>query len=406
MHLFIHNTGELKACLVSQLSLVKDDNSREFNVSDIDDLNAIMNSKILKKIRLNMLKGIWNNTCNRCMEPEKAGGCMERIWFNNFFKNDILRLLNNTREDGSIDPKILFLDIRLGNTCNLSCKMCFPYTSKNVLKDIEKIYPEKKGYISRFKEIKWLKDPVIWKKIYGLIPHLKYVSLAGGEPMIIPEAANFLEKCITMGYSHNIVVRYSTNVTVIREGIEKLWREFSKIRLVCSIDGYNEMNNYVRYPSNWEAINSNLKKYERYHKEYNLELVQINTCVHVINVFYLSELYEYLTSCEFDFISPAPMLSAVDNPEYLSCKILPLKMKEEVKNYLIQTREKYRNKIPGQYLQNLNYFDYIIDNMYLEQREDLLPVFIDLNDRFDKLRNQDILKIAPRLKELMDKKNG
>ncbi len=404
VHLFIHNTGELKVCLVSQLSLVKDDNSRDFNVSDINDLDAIMNSKVMKKIRLNMLKGIWNKTCNRCKEPEKAGGCMERIWFNNFFKNDILRLIRNTREDGSIDPRVLFLDIRLGNACNLSCKMCFPYTSDKCLHDIERIYPEKKEYLKRFKEIGWLKDPAAWNKIYGLIPNLKYVSIAGGEPMIIPEAAKFLEKCTSLGYSRNIVVRYSTNATIIMEGIEKVWREFAKIRLVCSIDGFGEMNNYIRYPSNWKAVDHNLKEFNRYHRDFNLELVQINTCVHVINVFYLDELYGYLTSGGFDFVSPAPMLSAVDNPEYLNCKILPLEIKEEAKNYLIQTREKYRSKIPGRYHRNLNYFDYIIDNMYLEQRDDLLPVFIDTNERFDRLRKQDILKVAPKLKELMNER--
>lgn len=219
--------------------------------------------------------------------------------------------------------------------------------------------------------------------------------------MINPSMIRFLNKCIETGYSHNMVINYITNATIIPHGIEKLWREFKHIQLVLSLDGYGEMNSYIRYPSNWEIINFNLKKLDRYHEIYNIEVMTINTVVQVYNVFYLDELMEYITG-EFEFLNPVPDLSALDFPNYLSCKILPLEMKEEAKKYLIQTRDKYIEKIPERYHFSLSIFDYFIEHMYSEQNDNLIPTFIDITERWDKLRKQDILKIAPKLKDLMN----
>ena len=149
-------------------------------------------------------------------------------------------------------------------------------------------------------------------------------------------------------------------------------------------------------PSNWETIHSNLKKLDRNHKEYNLEIIILNTTVQIYNIFYLDKLLEYLTG-EFEFIFPVPMLAPLTDPHYLNCTMMPLKMKEEAKKYLLQTKEKFRSIIPDYFQDFLTYIDLIIDFMYSEQNNQNIPDFIDFNSRWDKLRNQNLLDYAPKL---------
>lgn len=153
VQLFIHSTGTLRVCCLFQSPLLDNDGMREFDVYDIDNINAIMNTTSLKDIRLSMLKGIWVEGCRRCQDRERAGGKSVRYWLNINFKDFIPQLLNTTRADGSIDPKILSLDIRLGNTCNLRCRMCYTGNSVNLIKDFEKLFPD---YEQEFSENKSL----------------------------------------------------------------------------------------------------------------------------------------------------------------------------------------------------------------------------------------------------------
>ena len=38
------------------------------------------------------------------------------------------------------------------------------------------------------------------------------------------------------------------------------WKKFKKVILVASIDGYKDINEYIRFPSKWSAIEKNINK--------------------------------------------------------------------------------------------------------------------------------------------------
>ncbi len=396
---FIHNDGSLKLCCESYIPLIKDDGLKYINASDLGDINMILNSKFLKEIRRAVIKNEWHKSCFKCREIENKNGVSLRNVLNKMFEESIPQILNSTADDGSVDPKISGVIIRFGNLCNLKCRMCTPAASINIIGDMEKIY----GGISakkvrQYYDYKWSGDPETWEKLRNLIPDLKFVTLEGGEPLIIDKTFKFLEECVKTGHSQDIIVRYTTNMTVIPTGIEKLWKNFKNIALTCSIDGYGELNSYIRYPSKWEIIDHNLRMLDKNHKEFNLDYIAINLAVQVYNIFHLGEVLEYLFS-NFNFIIPVPHFILLDNPDYLSCKILPPEMKKKAADYLNIIKEKYAGKAPA----SMNYpacIDSIIHYMNSEQKDNLVPVFIEMNNRWDKLRKQDVLKIAPELEGL------
>lgn len=44
-------------------------------------------------------------------------------WVNELGIDDILK---DTQEDGSVPPRVRYIDLRLGSKCQLSCVMCSP----------------------------------------------------------------------------------------------------------------------------------------------------------------------------------------------------------------------------------------------------------------------------------------
>ena len=90
--------------------------------------------------------------------------------------------------------------------------------------------------------------------------HLKQVNFLGGEPLIIKEHTDFLKQCIKHGIAKNMVLFYTTNLTVLKDELFDVWSEFRHVYLGVSIDGYKEVDDYIRYPSRWDRIEKNIKQ--------------------------------------------------------------------------------------------------------------------------------------------------
>ena len=273
-HVGIKNNGTLRMCSHSQSGsngntvLLKDKIALTAdNFVNIDD---VLNCDTLKQVRGYILKGLWPEQCKRC-EVDSLTGINSRNEWETKRHLGVFTLedaINSTKEDGTItNTKLVSLDLRIGNQCNLRCVMCCPGESTLWYKDYQEItghdhfIVDDKTYNLKLadSDFDWANDK---DKIDLLVSNSKYlnkIKFGGGEPLIIKYHHYLLNRLIEEGYSENIELEYSVNLTIFPPLLFELWKRFKVIRICASVDAYGVANEAVRYPSKWTTIEQNLK---------------------------------------------------------------------------------------------------------------------------------------------------
>ena len=137
IHQMIDTNGAHKLCCVSQGAILKKDDDSDYN-STQDELKDSWNSNHMKTFRKKMIDGVKLDECNSCYSDERVGRTSLRQNINEGWlktlgeeeiKNKIIYSLQNNYETLS-SP--VYLDLRLGNLCNLKCRMCHPFSSNQL----------------------------------------------------------------------------------------------------------------------------------------------------------------------------------------------------------------------------------------------------------------------------------
>lgn len=176
-------------------------------------------------------------------------------------------------------------------------------------------------------ETNWVKrQPFAWLLEQGL-PTVERMHFAGGEPLIIPEMVEALQQCIASGRAGEIELSYNTNLTVLPEKVTELWPHFRFVTLICSVDGYGKLNDYIRRLSRWNDIDRNLRMLDTHFSDWKIGSVTVSATVQIYNILQIHELFAYIRNAGFDRIAPIPQLVPLFNPLYLSIQGLPAKAK-------------------------------------------------------------------------------
>jgi hypothetical protein len=326
IHLSTRPDGSMRVCCTANASsvgatndkahggrvgIVKTEDGKPANLNN-SDLNSSWNNSYMRSVRQMMLRGDKPASCLKCYKEEDAGHRSKRQWETDYWMRDgidVDELVAQTYEDGSTDSKLRYIDIRMGTKCQLGCVMCSPHDSSGWVKDWNALYPnitneslkETMNWDSKGKTFgasyNWHKDnPVFWEQFYAQIPYIRQLYFAGGESTVIEEHYTILSKVIEMGYAHQIEVRYNSNGVELPDRLLELWTHFQKVRFHYSIDSIGAMNDYIRYPSEWDH---QLKMFERLDKETsnNVE-VTIACAVNALNIHYIPDFLKWkLTIC-------------------------------------------------------------------------------------------------------------
>jgi sulfatase maturation enzyme AslB (radical SAM superfamily) len=95
-----------------------------------------------------------------------------------------------------------------------------------------------------------------------MMEHVEAIEIFGGEPMLIKQQFQFLERLIERGLSKNITVSYATNGTIFPEhAVKNIWPHFKHITIMLSADGVREGFEYSRYPAEWNVYEDTLQRY-------------------------------------------------------------------------------------------------------------------------------------------------
>tara|TARA_R110002153_G_scaffold29711_3_gene91109 strand:+ start:33323 stop:34738 length:1416 start_codon:yes stop_codon:yes gene_type:complete len=367
LHLSTRPNGHMRVCCTANASAVSvnaDSNNKTVSESGVlrrDDgkpanlattgLLESWNNEYMKSIRKMMLKGEQPQSCTKCFKEEESGHKSKRIWETRKWVNElgIDDIIGNTKEDGSVDPKIRYIDLRLGSKCQLACVMCSPHDSSNWVPEHKKIYPTLKNDQLK-KSMAWEKEsgklawsggsynwhkknPSFWKELYEQLPHLKQLYWAGGESLIMDDHYTLLEKIIKDGLAKNIELRYNSNGIEWREDLFDLWKQFRNVIFHFSIDDIEDRLEYIRYPSDWNQIEEQIHKLDNY-PHGNLSLTTAWTGI-ALNIYYLPEFLKWKLKSKFKLLNKWPSGAGMFSchlaywPPQLNIKVLPQWFKNE-----------------------------------------------------------------------------
>ena len=210
---------------------------------------------ISRRMHDDALNNIRHEGCVKCWQEEDLGARSLRLWLNERFPYDPKTI------DVSVDHPIKHLEVRFGNICNLKCIMCFPKNSSSVAHEQSK-HEEAFKSIGIYNPIPktpnfWEspKFPLFQEKIFK---HAESVNISGGEPIIVPEFIGVLEY---IGKNNpDVKVSISTNLSILTDDIFDKLSKIKNLWMNISVEGIGVMNDYLRYPSTWDALLENIRK--------------------------------------------------------------------------------------------------------------------------------------------------
>jgi pyruvate-formate lyase-activating enzyme len=172
-----------------------------------------------------------------------------------------------------------YYEIRPSNKCNLQCRMCNPNDSHLIAREYRQLGLIDSTLIVEKNSTGFeIVDFISARKIY----------VGGGEPTIMPEFYEFLDRCIAEGHT-DVEFLVNTNGTKLSERFQQQLKHFSNFHFIFSIDAFKDLNHYIRWPSDWDRIIENLH-YLKQHRH----SVTVNTTVSIYNIAKLHELFAFV----------------------------------------------------------------------------------------------------------------
>lgn len=418
--LHITPIGVVKPCCIFDGAL-KDEDQKAIRIND-GDLESIWNGKGFKDLRLKMINGEHVSECVKCYEEERVSSSSDRI--RGLQSLDVHeKMLQNTSEDGSFSTLPHILNLKIGNKCNLKCRMCQPLDSAMVddeFSQISKLDPRFRSFDNanafdyNYDESPiqiagdWISDELAKNNILELLKRTDMLSLAGGETTFTQEAIDLLVFCVENDLAKNIEVVMSSNLTRLSDSLMKLMAEFKIFRIVASIDGVENLAEYIRYPTKWNVVKANFIKL--LNAPENVIPVVAPT-IQIYNILNIVEVFEFIESVNSSkWISgknPACHLTILFDPQHLSIRHLPLRIKKIALDRLLEFQKKSKFlAIQRTYMEQ---FDLLVDTLKQEEfdsgsgftSKDYLSHFLQYTNDLDKQRHQRMEDYIPELYMLL-----
>lgn len=423
----LRNNGDLRICCNANSysknkGILRKKDGSPYNAG-YDDIGESRNSELLKEVRASMLKDQWHPECRRCMLEEQSGVTSRRQLENNVWPNADW-VVNHTTESGTIDRHaipIKYFDIRYGNFCNLKCRMCGPTDSHTWYSDHVQLSgkphfvdADYDVHLTKNKKGKWSTDHFDWFKEnqHYWDQFDKYTQdatmfyIVGGEPLIIDEHAQSLQKLIDGGRSKYITLEYNTNLTNVTQRMLDLWKHFKVVKIGASIDGFGKMLEYQRAPANWESVYQNMVKLNN-NRDINF-VGWFAFTVTTINVFHLPDFIRWkLTESNLDRFNSIESLRSVVNhhlchsPKIYNIKVLPDELKLQVdQKYQLFKQWALDTQTPSIANQIAEILDGVSNFMNSESYYDQYwSRFVEATKELDQLRDQSIVEVEPRFEK-------
>jgi pyruvate-formate lyase-activating enzyme len=327
--------GTVRPCCLARDEIV-DDNGISFDLHS-STFDQIQNSQYMKDLRQQFLDNKRPPTCGSCWTVEVAGHKSKRL---QTLESILARQVS--KQTWTTDPiPLKYIDLKLGNICNLKCRICGSFSSSQIASERLASLPSHnvegfpiihdKKNMNEYKMLRqgaWPRESaVFWDELEKVLGQIKKFDISGGEPFLIEEHFEMLRNMVVTGHSHDTEIYYNSNGTVYPEQAEDIWKDFQTVKIALSLDDIGARYEYQRSNGNWDVILNNLEKFRQLRARHgNIEL-EAGCTVSIYNVLYLVEILDCLQTQSFDFVHINflhynPMLSIANLPQTIKDQII------------------------------------------------------------------------------------
>lgn len=400
VHPWIHfatmTNGDIRPCSWGITRL--EENGIDYNVTDHDIINY-SESQAITELKNNMLAGKKSKYCTRCYEQEELNGISKRTVETFKFQPDVAEDIINNKE-----VPVKNIELRLGNRCNIGCVSCSPAHSDFFIRELNKLGTdvEKLDITKKYKDqylkfnnrpINWFTNPIFWDKLYSFIPNVEYIYLAGGEPTIIKENWEFLDRIVKTGYAKNIKLGISTNLTNVQPRHIEIYNSFKECSIYCSIDAYGKLNDYIRFPSKWSSVSKNFEELVREcNGNVNFKVIPV---ISIFSIWSIEKLWSYTEEIQRQSNKDISFgtHTLLRDPSYLSMRNLPDSAKKELMIILERIANKYADEFQVNRLYNYvnNSIGLGDESVFYNGRKHI--------ETYDKIRKNSWKEYVPELKK-------
>jgi MoaA/NifB/PqqE/SkfB family radical SAM enzyme len=250
--------------------------------------------------------------CEVCWHNEDSGIVSNRIqWEKDNWDTFADKISVN--DDYSVNNPPYWVELKVSNFCNLKCIMCSTHSSYKRVADLDIISKyTKDGYETRLlRPTDLFASLNEWPELWDTVHTLQFT---GGEPIINKEHYDLLAG-IPQDLKKKIKLRYATNLSYIKfkkYDLIKIWNEFKHVNIKVSMDGIDDVYNYIRQDGNWDTVYANMMALNN---EPGID-VAAGITVQAHNIYQMPEFFQFWKDSPVDlkFITA----NILHTPKYLS----------------------------------------------------------------------------------------
>jgi sulfatase maturation enzyme AslB (radical SAM superfamily) len=242
------------------------------------------------------------------------------------------------------------------------------------------------------------------------IDGIKYLHFLGGETLYLKSFYKICNALIASGVSKDIIVGITTNGTIYSDELADIIKEFKQFHLGVSIETFDSLNDYIRYPSKIGEVKHNL---DRFLALRDITSIQITLRItpSIYTIYRLDQVFEYMLANGVI----AESCNILSDPTCLRIELLPDNLRKTAIAKLDQVIQRH-GLVPNETIVNRRREDLVrpvISNLIFEYKQLLEAIQVPLDSEqerknlvkftkaFEQLHHNNILEHLPEYEEFL-----
>lgn len=396
-HVAIESNGDIRPCCLGHP--LKNDDGTTLNIGTGSIADAI-NHPTHIKFRESFFKNEQHPACDPCWGVNSNDRFSGRYVYSASTKvvDYVLDIIDAKKQP---EQKLIWLEIKAGNRCNLACRICGLWNSAKWLKEtynlkqsrpnVEKVEFKNSPEFAYNQQAKWIDNIDFWRNV-DMLDDIGMIHIMGGEPLMIEEHFEMLSAIIERFDASKIWIWYNTNGTILpTPEQEAILDKFAGIHWSVSIDDFGDKFEYQRSGAVWDDVKDKLSYF--FSKPNYLSTIDAT-----VNIFNIATMDEFIkTIDDLGFVTSFTPHYVTTNNSPNNVRTLHVNIKKEITDHLNSAKstinEKFHETIDEMltYMNGLELHDQEVD---FRRKQEI--------DFIDKSRNESFIKTFPKMARLLN----